>query len=409
MKPLVTVVDLVTSVGGTQKVMADLLPRLGEQFRVTIIDAYCHPNYARLFPPAVIDQVSLGDAPERRFIGGSGPVERARKLAERGPWLVATGLRLRKWVERRRPAVIYFNQLPTLSFLSRFLPASGPRIVYHAHGFSSAADIRDGRRLGRICARILAVSHSVATVMVDAGVSRSTISVVHNGIDPERVRQRARAASAPLPARDPDEVIIAHVGVLSAHKQQHVAIEALARLPKQVTLWICGGVPEGGDPSYAQRLRGQAARLGISSRVRFLGWRDDVPSVLAAADVAVLPSREESFGLALAEAMALGKPCVGTAIGGIPEVIEHGITGFVTPSDPGAVAEALSQLVASTDARRKMGAAGQQRVERLFTVERQAREVRAALDAVLAETGTGPTRGAAVLVGDGRAPSEVGR
>ena len=382
-RPLVGVFDLVTSMGGVQKVMADLLPRLGERgFRIAVLDPYQHPQYARQFSPATVEVVSFDGVPGRRFIGGTGRIERTLRLAERAPWLLQTGLALRRWVLERRPAVIYFNQLPALGFFSRFLPVPGPRVVYHAHGFGTAADLRR-HRIDGTCALVLAVSHAVAGLLAEAGVSRSRMAVVHNGVDPASIRERALARAVGLPARVPGGVVIVLVGVLQPAKQQQLAIEALARLPAEVSLWLCGGVPEGGDARYAERLRRRAAELGVEARVSFLGWRQDVPSVLAAADVAVLPSREESFGIALAEAMALGKPCVGTAVGGIPEVIEHGVTGFICPSDPGALAAALGKLALSPDARLRMGAAGRERVERLFTVGVQACRVETALRELL--------------------------
>jgi glycosyltransferase involved in cell wall biosynthesis len=177
--------------------------------------------------------------------------------------------------------------------------------------------------------------------------------------------------------------VLALVGGQRPRHRHHHAIEALARLPAAAALWLCGGVAEGGDRAYEDRLRALAARLGVAGRVSFLGWRDDVPAVLAAADVALLASEEESFGMSLVEAMALGKPCVGTAVGGVPEVIEHGVTGLVAEGDAAALAGALGALVGSPDARAAMGDAGRRRCERLFTVDRQARELAAALDVAI--------------------------
>jgi len=141
------------------------------------------------------------------------------------------------------------------------------------------------------------------------------------------------------------------------------------------------------------------ARLGLGGRVRFLGWRPDLPAVLAAADVAILPSAEESFGMVLAEAMALGRPCVGAAVGGIPEVMEHGRTGFVVAPEPAAFAAALGLLVASPEARRAMGEAGRRRVETLFTLERQARRVAEELEALVARGAATDARARSLPIG----------
>jgi glycosyltransferase involved in cell wall biosynthesis len=384
-KPLVAVFDLVTSVGGVQTVMADLLPRLTDRFRVGVVDAYCHPDYARLLSGSTIELVMLGGVPQQRFIGGKGRVERLGNLAKRAPWLLSTGLRLRRWVLTRRPSVIYFNQLPSLLFFSRFLPALAPRIVYHAHGMWSPAEIQSAPFVGQRCSRILAVSEAAAEVMTRAGVNRSKVSVVHNGVDADHLRRKAYSCSAPLPPRAPGEVVILHAAVLAPNKQQHRSIEAVADLPSHVVLWLCGDVADGGDCSYAVQLRDLADKLGVASRVRFLGWREDVPFVVAGADVVILPSLQEGLPRVLLEAMALGKPCVGTAVGGIPEVIEHGVTGFVTRADPRELASVLGELAASPESRLAMGEAGSQRVEQLFALARQAERIGGVLEAVAEE------------------------
>jgi glycosyltransferase involved in cell wall biosynthesis len=368
-RPLIAVVDLVTSVGGVQRVTASVWPRLTDRYRVGIIDPYRNPDYARLLAGSAVERIDLLRPPRRRYIGGHGAA-RILSLASRAPWLGAAALRLRRWVGARRPSVVYFNQLPAFLFFAHAVPP-GTRVVYHAHGFTSPAEVRRPRYVARRCSRVIAVSRAVADILVEAGVDRARIEVVHNGIDVEALR-RSASSGGPLPPRAPGEVVLAHVGVLGPHKQQHVSIEALARLPAHAVLWLCGNVAEGGDAGYEAALRRRAEALGVASRVRFLGWRDDAAHVVSAADVVLLPSVQESFGMALAEAMALGKPCVGAAVGGIPEVIEDGVTGRVVPPEAAAFAGALAPLVRSSALRRAMGEAGAHRVARLFTLDAQA-------------------------------------
>jgi glycosyltransferase involved in cell wall biosynthesis len=88
--------------------------------------------------------------------------------------------------------------------------------------------------------------------------------------------------------------------------------------------------------------------------------------------------------------MALGRPCIGTAVGGIPEVIEHGVTGWVTGTGPQELAAALGKLVTSAEARRAMGEAGRRRVERSFAVARQAGTVGGLLDAAAKDSWSRP-------------------
>ena len=115
------------------------------------------------------------------------------------------------------------------------------------------------------------------------------------------------------------------------------------------------------------------AERGLQDRVLFLGWRDDVPAVLAAGDVCLQPSvGYESFGLSLLEAMALAKPCIGTRVGGIPEVIEANRTGLLVLPSSDALARAMSRLQASDFLRQELGREGLARASRLFDLRTQA-------------------------------------
>ena len=132
----------------------------------------------------------------------------------------------------------------------------------------------------------------------------------------------------------------------------------------------------------------------LSNRVHFLGWRRDVPRVVKMSDVCILPSIDpsESFGMVLAEAMALGKPCIGSNVGGIPEVIEDGATGLICEPTADGLAGAMGRMLESDDIRSAMGQAGRRRVESLFTLERQASEAADALWCAVADkTGNGAT------------------
>jgi glycosyltransferase involved in cell wall biosynthesis len=146
-------------------------------------------------------------------------------------------------------------------------------------------------------------------------------------------------------------------------------------------LWICGDVRPGGDVAYREELKRMAVELGLKERVHFLGWRSDVPRVVKASDVCILPSvdHSESFGMVLAEGMAVSKPCIGSNMGGIPEVIEDGVTGLICEPTAEGLAEAMARMLESDDIRTTMGEAGRRRVESVFTLRRQVAEVAEAL------------------------------
>ena len=379
--PLVAVFNLATSVGGVARVMTEVLPLLTKEFRLVVIDPYGHPDHLAMMRGLDIPVETLGRPPKRRYVGGIGTPWRPFYLAARLPWMLRTAWRLRRWVRENRPAVIWFNHLGTAHFFGRLLPRRGPALLYHAHGFRSAEEI--GRRAARFLSdrfhRIVAVSKATAGFLVEAGTDPSKVEVVYNGVDAEAIRREATADGPPLPPRPPEAIVFVHAAVIAPYKAQHLGIEALARMPveQNAHLWICGDVPLGGDRAYMDGLHRLVEDRGLSGRVHFLGWRHDVPRVMNAADVAILPSlyHSESFGMVLAEAMALGKPCIGSNRGGIPEVIEDGVTGIVCEPDVESLAEAFSQMAESEDRREARGRAGRERVEKLFGLGRQVEEI----------------------------------
>jgi glycosyltransferase involved in cell wall biosynthesis len=114
----------------------------------------------------------------------------------------------------------------------------------------------------------------------------------------------------------------------------------------------------------------RAASAGLGDRVLFPGYRADVPALVAAFDAYVLPSLWEGLPLALLEALALGKPIVASRVGGVPEIVEHGVLGFlVPPRDPGALAEHLVRVVDDGALRARASELGPLKFARQFSVE----------------------------------------
>jgi glycosyltransferase involved in cell wall biosynthesis len=126
----------------------------------------------------------------------------------------------------------------------------------------------------------------------------------------------------------------------------------------------------------------------MAEAVTFTGVRADVPKILAALDLFVLPSLWEGMPNAVLEAMAAGLPVVATAVGGTPEVVMDGVTGLlVPPQDPSALAQAIERLLRDPDLRRTMGRAGRRRVEQHFDVRETVRQVEDLYETLLREKG----------------------
>jgi glycosyltransferase involved in cell wall biosynthesis len=213
--------------------------------------------------------------------------------------------------------------------------------------------------------RYIAVSRAVANQLCnDFGIPVRKVKLVYNGIPlcpftrPSNTALRASLIGA---AAQP---IVLMVGRLEdRQKGQRYLIEAAAQVPE--AMFILAG--EGPDRGV---LEGQARALGVDSRVLFLGYREDIPDLLACCNLFVLPSFFEGLPLSILEAMAAGKPVIASAIGGNDEVITHGENGLLVPkSDPAALADAIRAVLSDPALARRLAEAGRARVYRDFSVE----------------------------------------
>ncbi len=217
--------------------------------------------------------------------------------------------------------------------------------------------------------RILAISEAVRDAMLARGEAPdSKIIVVPNGItaphpgDPAETRlSLGIGASTPL---------VVCAARLEPEKDVASLLHALDAVRHAVPNVRCLIAGEGAERSA---LAAQIKALGLENRAALLGFRSDAAALMAAADVFVLPSLAEPFGLVLLEAMALGRPVVATRAGGPLEIVADGETGFlVPPSSPEALADALTRLLSSPPLCRRLGENGQARYQSRFTASRMA-------------------------------------
>lgn len=231
------------------------------------------------------------------------------------------------------------------------------------------------RQVGRLVDRYIAVSHAAARHLVETkGVPGSKVTVIHNGRDLSRYRplgahERASIRGALGLGDGPALLTLARLDAQKGHSFLIDAIAQLApRFPKLTALLA-------GDGPLEAALRAQAAQLGISDRIKFLGYRDDAPRLLEAADLVVLPSLYEGLPLVAIEALAVGRPLVATAVDGTPEVVLDGKTGLlVPPADSRALAAAIERLLLDPALAARLGAAGRAYVHENFGLRKQIEE-----------------------------------
>lgn len=232
-------------------------------------------------------------------------------------------------------------------------------------------------RLWRMVDAGIAISQAVADFAVEVeGAPREKLRVIHYGLQrttlPQADRQRRRRhLRCELGLEDAQPVLVMACRLVE-QKGVSDALQAFAGTRAdfpQARLLIAG------DGPLRARLQDEAAQAGLTGSVRFLGWREDVPQLLAACDVFLMPSLWEGFGLVLLEAMAQGLPVVASRVSAIPEVVVDGETGLLAPArDVPALCDALLSLLRDPGLARRMGEQGKNRLESCFGEERMVRE-----------------------------------
>jgi glycosyltransferase involved in cell wall biosynthesis len=255
------------------------------------------------------------------------------------------------------------------------LVTGGPVFLAHEHSWQySGSRVRiliDRFLIARRATRMIAVSAPDRDAMISIEhISPGKIVVVPNGItfkaptDVEAVRDELQLPSGAL--------VMACVGV-RVEKRVDLVIRALDLLRSDhpnLQLLVIGDYQ-----SELERLRGLAESLRLSDRIRFLGERHDVPSLLAVSELAVLASDREGAPLAILEYMAAGCAIVASRVGGIPNMIEDGVEGLlVQPGDPEWLARSLGELAASPTRRAELGSAARERQARDFSLEAVVRQ-----------------------------------
>jgi len=290
-------------------------------------------------------------------------------------------IRLVGLMARMRPHIVHTHtaKAGALGRLAAFLTRVPVSVhTYHGHvfrGYFSPARtrvfLRIERALARRTDRLVAVSETVRAELLDLGVGRpEQFVVVPPGLElgrfleSDRMRGQLRAELGLAPSV-PLVGIVARLVPIKAHE---VFLRAAARLVRRV--------PESrfvvaGDGERRKELEGLAGQLGVGDRVHFLGWRPDLERVYADLDLVALTSRNEGLPVALVEAMAAARPVVAMRVGGVPDLVEDGVTGcLVPPGNAERLADAMQGLLGDPERRQVMGAAARKRVVPTYEAQR---------------------------------------
>lgn len=273
------------------------------------------------------------------------------------------------WVmKRKKCAVVHFHDahsLATGSFAASW--AKVPlRIVSRRVDFPLKKNPLSRRKYRKDVDSIIAVSEGVKAVLIEGGIPARAIEVVPDGVDfsPYEIKQRSDYLRREL-SFAPDDYLVGIVAHLADHKGHKYLIEA-TRILKEKTPKI--KVIIVGEGPLLMDLSQQAREIHVEDMVFFLGFREDVPQILASLDLFVLSSYLEGMGSSIMDAMAHRLPVVATRVGGIPEVVIDGKTGLlVPPRKPAALAEAIFAFYSNHSMAAQYGQMGYEIVRQKFS------------------------------------------
>jgi glycosyltransferase involved in cell wall biosynthesis len=294
-----------------------------------------------------------------------------------------SGLALARWLRAKGIAVAHAFDFYANLMLLPIARLAGVRAVVGSHrqlgDLLTPTQFRAQAAAFRFCDRIVCNSQAAANRLSEYGVSVRKLVVIPNGLTRE-----AFVRADPILLREEGIVRVGMIGRMNvAYKNQAAFVRAAKRICQrydQVEFILVG------DGVFRPEFERLAQGLGLGSRVRFLGEQDDIPSVLAALDLIVVPSASESLPNVILEAMAAGIPVVATRVGGIPEVVEHERTGLLVPQgDEDQLVEAIERLIRQPSLRTEYGCRARENALSCFQWDRVSSRFEDLYDDLLSE------------------------
>lgn len=276
----------------------------------------------------------------------------------------------------RKYDVIYTNTPKAFIIGALASYRSGRPLVYHLRDIISAEHFSRLNRSLLItlanarCSLVIANSNATRKAFIQAGGNPDIVQVVYNGFsleayqtseeDCQHIRQQL--------ALD-NKFVVGHFSRLSPWKGQHILIEALQYCAEHVVVLLVGDALFGED-SYVKQLHQQVEKLGLQDRVKFLGFRNDIPTLMGASDlIAHTSTAPEPFGRVIIEAMLCGTPVVAAAAGGATELVDHEVNGWLSPSkDVSALTNVIMHCCNQPDSVSKIAHQAQKYAEEEFSL-----------------------------------------
>jgi len=289
------------------------------------------------------------------------------ELAPTSEFDVAAALRLRRSILRLRADVVHAHSGHAVALSAVATLGTRARMVVSRRvDFPVRRNPASRWKYARAHA-IIAVSRAAADALIGSGIDRSRVEVIHSGVDLSRSVRPATAQTLAALGVSPGAPLAVMACALVNHKDPVTYVRAIEKARRSVPNLQA---VLAGDGYLRPAVERAASSLSLEGTLRIVGDRADADSLLAAADVVVMSSREEGLGSVAIDAMSFGKPVAATAAGGIPEVVEHGRTGLLVPvGDADALGDAVARLVRDPRLAASLGRNGLARAPS-FSIER---------------------------------------
>jgi len=344
----------INEIGGAERALLSVLERLDR--------AYWHPAVAcPATGPLVTELKSLG-VPTYPMIFPAW-----RKLTH-VLWRVPAWLKLARLIQAIRPALVHVNDL---YWAPQALLATRRRNI------PVVVTVRQNLKLARVrqyrldqAGFVVTVSDTARDVLIKTGVPTERVRTIYTGVDLDRLSPEFDGSPVRkqlgILTETPVVGCLANVLEIKGHDILLQAFANIVKVHSTVHLLLVGR----DTSSYGAEMHALADRLGVAERTHFVGFQADVRPYIAAMNLVVLPSRSEGLPVALLECMAMAKPVVASAVGGIPEIVVDGVTGkLIQPEDTLALNSAMIELLSHPKLLREYGQKGMERVEISFALQ----------------------------------------
>lgn len=330
--------DFNINYGGAPQGSVYLARRLSARHEVHVIDAYGYcAEYCSAIRQAGLGLHILLESARAVYIGSrENKLLRLMRAAKQLPQLMKIRRRLIQEVASIDPDVIWINNEKSLTFLGSSRTLRRYPAVMYCRGWATEDQVSGWLKylMRHRASAIIAHAHATLAQLKERGIEPNKLNYTPNTIDYESVLSQSQASpDTPLPSRQGDLKLLLPAARPTREKGHLEAVRAVKTLKDrgyQPILWLPGKNATGISDAFSRELMALIDELGLRDVIHFIGWHNNVPALIQACDVVVLPTYTEGFPRAVLEAMLIKKPVCTTPVGGIPEAIVHRQTGLLS-------------------------------------------------------------------------------